>query len=521
MATAHWIAELLIDGRWHRWAAAALTITAADEPLGYVQVRAGLVSDVQAAQGDEVSLSVVDASVDWPTLADALERTDTRLRLWVEGTDYAAATVYSRGLSVGATYGPDRCSWDVQEDQLRRGLLLPDPQAQATAETWPILSSPYFLLEDQEGMFYPIIFGMPGYVQGRSTPYPVVPVPLVQWRNTNADPANNFLGISDRALPSTVSQVFVQNVAAGDTAWQDVTTATDGLGRKIGVADFTNDNTQWPGSSEEKKTFYVGFEESTGGGGGKYRGAHEVIMFLLRTWGAETDVDWARMQELEFLDAYKVDTWINAETRAWDWIEAVLVPQLPVVVRHSTVGRYLERDRYFATAQDAQGSLDAQRGQWERRSDITWADVDIANEIVADFRFQRTNVATARRAITAESSQIGRTFGTVDDRILGHPLCLASQARYGRRPADPIKIGWTWDEATVFLVLQDIAERRALPYREVTGWVRDGDDLRTGDVRLLTDSTVALADQVAIVAEPPLRTKGGAFVSWRLPYAMG
>lgn len=512
MARRYWIVELDVDGNTLRWSTRRLEIATADGDI--IVCAPGLSQEPQLSQGEEVSVQIVDPSQDWTQRPERIELSPSRLLLWRQGTVYERADVYSYGYAAAPTYGPrGRLSWDIRTDDSDDGLQMPDILAVVDESTWPITTSlVHQVPEYSEGVHYPIIMGYPGYVPGRATPYVVVPVPIAQFRAASL--GTTYYAVGDRPLPVVGSDVYVENVESDLRGWLTAAVATDLLGRSITVVPA---GTTIPGSVTERTSIYAGF--SAAEGGGLYRGAHDVIIWLLQTWGGSSSIDWDRMREAEYLNRYQVDTWINAPTRPWEWLEATLLRHLPVTIQRSAKGRYLERDRYTASAADALGSLDTARSEWTRDSDISWADIEVANEFTAEFRVQRTGVATARRVLTSRTENVGqRVYGTGDERVSADSRCVLSQSRYGLRQSSPIKLGWTWDSATAVAVLQDEASKRALPWREVSGWVRDGADMRTGDVYLLTDESIGLLDTVAIVSEPPVIARGGAVVRFRLPW---
>ena len=512
--TRHWVLCLEVDGATIYWSDATTEITTTTGTIG---VRAGLADDLQAALGDVVALSILDPEYDWPALAEHLERSAATVYLWEEGTTLTDEDIVVRGNAYRIRAGTRYEALDLEvrrSDRLELQLQIPDVLARVDEETWASAQIP----DDQLGHYYPVVMGYPGYVQGRATPFPVVPVTLARYTGT----ANtSYYVVGDRALEGVdvagSASVRVENPQTATGGSEDLIARLDDdlLGRTVTYC--LAGATTFPGGASEKKAFYAGYSpDSPYGVGGLYRGAWDVIDWILRTWASDTDIDWGRMRNLEDLNIYQVDDYINAPTKPWDWIDAVLVRHLPVEIRESPRGRYLERVRYTAGAREALGTLDADRGDWERRSKVEGADIQIANEFVADFRRNRNGTWLARRVLTSEDGVIGRTYGT-DERVLGNPLCWRSASIYGIRQAAPLEIGWTWDDNTVRRILEDNAADRALPYRTVRGYVPDGGDIRTGDVYLLTDTAAGLTDQVAICMEPPLITRAGATVLWRLP----
>jgi hypothetical protein len=289
----------------------------------------------------------------------------------------------------------------------------------------------------------------------------------------------------------------------------------DLLGRPVVVTDFVTTIAVLPALAADSKKMYAGFHADYGGG--LYRGAYDVIVWLLRTWAGDTRIDWDRMPQAASLNDYQVDTWINAPTRPWEWISGVLLPYLPARIRDGGRGRYLELVRVRATESDAIGDLSADRGDCERIGPVqTVQDGDLVNELAVDYQRLYSGSYIARRVLSSQSSQLSRTYGLTDTRVLGSSICALSQSRYGLRVGDPLQLQWCWDSSTALRVLEQRIWRSALPTRRVTYRVPH-DDLRSGDVVTLTDSDVSISSVPAIVDEEPLRGPGGVTVRLRLP----
>ena len=99
MITSWWLLDVTIDGRVYRYSQEHLEInTEAGDTVTYWS---GLV-DLELAIGDEdVTVSILDPDVDWPTLAAALEGGACIIRRWTEGTTRDQAVVYTSGLAIG------------------------------------------------------------------------------------------------------------------------------------------------------------------------------------------------------------------------------------------------------------------------------------------------------------------------------------------------------------------------------------------------------------------------------------
>lgn len=512
MATRRWLVELHLEGRILRYSDEDVQVTESDG--GTLEYLAGIDRNLSIAQGDDVDLDIVDETIDWSELAPLLDRARLRILRWTDGTDYEAATLYHDGRIISIGYGAVADPLELGSSELVVGdLPCPDPTAIVDSTTWPITTSPaHTVPEDQEGQYYPIVFGYPGHVQGSTVPRPVVPVPLAQFRA--ASMSTSYVVVSDRPIAAT--QVHLANTTAGTSGWQTVSEVSDLTGRKVAVVDHSTTFATLPGDASDKKGLYAGFHTTYGGG--NERGAYDVIVRLLRDYALDP-VDYARLANVaDLLNAYYVDTWINSPVDVWTWITDTLVPYLPVVPRRSTRGRYLARLRYYADPTDAVAVLSADRYECERRSSISQTSTERVNEITVEYRQLYSGPFLNRRILTASTAQLTRTYGGTDERVIGHPLCALSQARYGLLRGKPYQITWTWHDQTIVRVQQLIAERVTLPSRTVRYHVpHDVRELEEGDVILLTDSEVSLSEQVAIVAEPPVIDEAGAVVAFRLP----
>ena len=134
------------------------------------------------------------------------------------------------------------------------------------------------------------------------------------------------------------------------------------------------------------------------------------------------------------------------------------------------------------------------------------------NEIVVDYGIY--DVGAVYRVIA--SAAVGGPRGD-DERYVANTACALSQSRYGVVSAGCSSSPGTWDRPTAVAVAHTLAERLALRSRLVSAFVPDGRGLDTGDVVLVTDDEVGLADEVAIVVEPPVVRRTGADVTFRLP----
>jgi hypothetical protein len=516
VADRFWILEVEIFGRPYRWSTVERVITTAGGEE--IDIDGGLVDEPDASPDDEVvDLLWLDPSLDLTLISEHLEAAPATLYRWTEGQPWERRQAYVVGLLREVEHGTPREPIDATlRSTTRLDLPICDAQARVDASTWPVAAF-HQLPDSQVGLYYPRVFGVPGHRPGQS-PQAVMPVPVAEYKATA--PQQGLLVVADRVIPAT--QVWTYNEELGTEGYQLTSIATDDLGRPVMGADFSNTPGVRPTSLTESMPIWAGFSVSFGGG--TERNAYDVIVALLQE-RARSPVDWDRLAQVEgVLSGYLVDTWItDPDERPWDWLP-LLLQDLPVEVRWSTVGRYLERQRWWATADEAIARLSVDRGDLERRGRLKFSEDEIANELVVRYGQLRTDGWQGQVVISGQAERLpDHPELSADARIEANPLCAISQSRYQDIFQETINVGWTWDEGTARKVALERIERRALPRREGVYWVADGDQdgLQAADVILVDDDEMGMEAQVAIVAgEPVPDASGGAVVTLRLPPAL-
>lgn len=510
-----WLVELELDGRWYRWSTEAITVeTAAGDVLEYSPGLAPL----ELAQGDEeTAVEIVDPTVDWPAVAVFAEGARTQVLRWLEGTVYETAEVYAVGRAAELEYGAPEESvvWSVRTDALMLGRQLPDALARVDASTWPITAL-YTTPQNSAGSVYPIVFGYPGD-DGAAVPQAVMPVVQAQW---GASEALSYIVVCEDP-DATVTSLRLRDEQTSATDDEPCSVVADLLGRRVKVAEA---GTVTAGAVDTTIKLYVGFKASNGGG--PVRSAYDVLVYLLRRFASDTQIDWAKLAEIEdVIGPYQVDTWINEVVESpWDWLEDVLLPDLPVRVATSTRGRYLVPLVYRTDPQRVVRILSVDDEEAVRESPVktSWGAV---NEFVAYYRRLSTGTWKSRVVLTSSADRLPSLpalsspaeSATEPVTVIGSGLCLSSQSRYGVRQGEAMEIDWTWDAATVARVLGWQAERDALPARTVTYLVEEGDRIREGDQVEVTDTEVGIDEEIGIVAEPPFVSDDGVRIALRFP----
>lgn len=503
-----WLLDLEVGGRVHRYATEAVDVTTASgstvrylEGLSAPGLTFGSVAGV-----DDASVAVeVLGEVDWAeAVADGhtLDRCPCTLRRWFPGRTLERARIVLRGVSSAPVYGAqgEPLSVSIVRSMRDQTRTIPPSQGVVDDSTWPVTGGGYVSPDRAQGAAYPLVIGAPGGTED-ATPIPCVPVPQVEHPATVGDGVLAWVG-------GHASQVRVRY--DGDTpasSTETVTATADLLGRVVQTSPTAGSN------FDDQGAYYVGFRDDTTFGGGLLyrgellRGAGSVIEWVLLEH-FDGQVDRARMSAARpFLDAFKVDTYINAPVVAWDWLAREILPYLPVELREGPDGVYPAVLRYDLTVRDAVVHLDATdgTGNVSRSSSVALVGEPV-NELTIDYRpgGESGSRWLARRVLTARSGRPSGVDGspTTDTRVLVHPLCAASQARYGLRPRR-LQLSSVWDTTTALQIGRHILDRDALPRRAVqyTGGVWLEEAIEIGQAVTVTDPDLHLTGAVAMVAD--------------------
>lgn len=507
-----WLLDLEVGGHVHRYSTRRVVVETVDgDELLYEE---GL-ADPAVGWGDvagtgEASVGVeLQTDVDWSLSVahgHALDQCPASLWRWRPGEVRERARLVLRGLTSAPVYGAQHepMAVSIRRAPREQSSTLPPVQAVVDLTTWPTVGVPAYAIPDASlGAAYPLVIGCPGDDDGAIRA--VVPVPLAGFR---ADPLVSrvvWLGGDAASVSVQVVQGDVET-----TATETVVPTSDLLGRRIEVAPVV--------VADSGGQFRIGFGAATGGGirwrGELLRGAGDVIAWAL-TEHYSGRVDLGRLAAARSaLNLYKIDTWINAPTVVWDWLQAEVLSLLPVELRESAEGIYPALLRWDLTERDAVAHLEAPRV--EREGAIGLDAVSIANEITVEYRpladsgarWLGRHVLTSTAAIGSASSASGgvrvvrdSSLLATDVRVQGHPACTKSQRRYGLRPLR-IQAEAVWDTATAVRIASDAAARLALPRRTaryVGGHHLEA--LEVGQAVTLTDAELHLDRIVCLVVD--------------------
>lgn len=428
------------------------------------------------------------------------------------------------------------------------------------------------LTPEDIGLAYPIVFGYPGRTRGLSDPayegsiavhvsrdvgaqlgtgYEG-PYAVIAGHRVNADTVYAFTesvsnetwnyhiplssGVTDNgfsvehwtdALGNTVAVIVghaTGDTGGGPTTVNGVTISTLGanvLPNDLGDSSYRTSDDGNGGTMYVP--LYIGWYDRTrtdeGGGmvgedGAVVRGAGDVLTYLLRQTGLPVDAGRCAAAA-SLLNGFKIDCAIDSRTKVWEWLQANLLPLLPVSITTGAAGLYPVCWRFDATASDAKFRLDADADPTIVRASRVKVDSSkVANRFRLNFCVnRRTNNALQWRGLDA-------SYSSSNASVRGSYICGVSQARYrtardsGIRD-DEMTTSIIWDVATADAILDVRARAYALARRTVD-YVISGEEydaLEVGDIVTLTHAEIGADDTVCLVRELQVDASGLVGVS--------
>lgn len=535
-----WLLDLTIAGHVFRYATQpARVVTAAGATVLYAPGLAPLdIGSSRILGAYTVTIKIDGARADWAKLAARGIGFDNRaatVRLWFPGQALEAARVYASGVTSRARWGAfgDALTLTLTDDPSRGALTLPDGQAAATSETWPVRAG-YVLPEPVIGQPYPVVIGYPGdHPKPGATDIaePAVKAVYVEREDPYSAGTGERYVIAFGDIDAAKVQLYDYELITGDFSAAQPATAesADALGRRVTHIEHALLN------MPETGEIWVGFRNAASWGGGLLspysgevlRGAGEVLRYFF-DYFSDAQIDHGRMIAAGAdLDRYKIDAAILEPANVVNWITDNILGWLQVIGVNGASGFYFAPLRWDATGLDAVAHLSADNRQIARDGEIRLWGEPIYNSFRVQYRPVRGGETYASNrtlssidgalidAVTAganlppfATSLPWQATSERDSRIWGSALCRASQAQFGVREL-AITLNACWDDSTAALILQGLAARYAWPKREAsyTGGIELA-SIEPGDVVTVTDSEVSLSAAPAIVIERETRTSG-------------
>lgn len=467
--------------------------------------------DLFADSGDVLSLAITAVlPCDVPTLVsqgfDLLQAT-AELSSWAEGTAYEDRRVLLRGRFTDPSYGwkEDPISVSIQSEFFEDRGLIPPAQQVVSETSWPLTA------EGAIGLSYPVVFGVqPGNDAAGDTS--MSPAYLV---------VTSALGPGDETLLVCGHQINATTVRVSsntDTQDMGVSTMKDGLGRTVTIIGGTGIGLA-PLAFADDDDFFVNLKD---GGGlpvntrdAPISGAGDLIEYLLTQ--TTLTLDTGRISAAKpYLNRFKITGCITEGVTPFDYITSNLSPILPMSIVNGPWGLYMIPWRYDATLKDVVERIDADVDpSVELNGPVQYegAIKDIVNEFKLRYALRaRTGIMRGVASMGANRLKYedGSVYATAYDPGSAESVyCRASQLRYGKRE-DEQETTVVYDDATAGLIVSWWARAKAFPTRVIT--YRVGNDkawLERGDVVSITDSRLALSEQIAIVGGMTFIEDGG------------
>ena len=488
------------------------------------------------------------------------------LSRWVEGTTLEARRVLIDGQLTDPEYGAadEPIAFSVERAPWQDSSVVPAPGLAVLASNWDpamIGSIP----GSGRGLSYPIVIGHPGkvstsvYSSGRVTGSQGVYVDQATVGRTGSNFSDLTILLAGHHVG--VASVFLNTNTANQTDGRryHVVNGFDRAGNPIAFCpwwfrkpaaadDFVWDATYsgaytWGGVPSATVTGAIGdagaassLQAATGktpsgayvawsdldtpsaGGlpgidGKPMRAAGDVLEWLLTRSGIPVDLGRFNAAR-DLLAGFRLDFTIDAQVTPWEFIQANILPILPVSIVAGPNGLYPIVWRYDAVAADAVARLDTSSDPTiERASVVNYDRSGVSNDFSLNYAL---SVRTGNYAGTLRYAADGITGATPSY------FCTLSARRYLRPDGSPldsaevIESPVIYEDATAHAVLQWMTRARALARRRVTyiapeseyGW------MERGQVVTLTDADLHMSDQVALLES--VTTDGSGVVRFGL-----
>lgn len=509
-AEGFWLLDIEAGGQVLRFSTEPLEIL--DESGATLVYREGL-QDLTAGRSSDgstdfsVPVSIVSAEA-WDALVGGfvqIERARATIRRWFDGFTFERAQPLIDGFVSGFSYGEvdESVNFSVVRRIRNFSRLIPSPGMVVDEDTWPVRGG-FETDERVLGVTYPIVFGTPGNIDG--TIVAATPALLVEWRNA---PQTNrrMLIAGHRVAAAQVTLFDYTDEAAPESLVVSVLHEEDLVGRVCAVVD--PDSGGGLTNVELGRVYYVGWNEpGLVRGQDAILGAGDLIEWILETW-TDQRIDRARFAEVrDVLNAYRIDTHLVGEwTDPPEFLNAEVLPLLPVEPRQGADGLWYKLRRVTATKADSKATLDADTQRVDRASRVTTQSDAVVNEVTIEYAPDRSTGRFRRRIVVGEDDgfrnrdEFDPELDGVDPRFFGSYRAKLSHQLFGRQPIT-IQANAVCDSTTAARIAQDIIDQQAIPRRAVdyTGQT-ELEAFDEGDVVVLNDSSVGLIDVLAEVRD--------------------
>ena len=519
------------------------------EPATFPQdVSEGVSVATSALMPEHISIAEMEAR------GHRLEGSRAELARWVRGSDFGSRRIIAVGEVADPIWGADAepVSFSGESLVYRDVALIPTENQRVSAETWSTVDT---LDPEEEGLYYPMIFGRPGVVstgvnergwitgsQGcwvdRTTSNSsavgsyeedlrlVIAGHAVAadrvYLQTSAD-FERFVvlqGVDSRGQIVSYIDATVNGEASPTSVGDFFPTAPDG-NYSHGLGFYALDPSFQPGPAGNSYStvqgvapVYCGWlnDSGTGGEGGMIgpsgsltRNALEIVEILLGY--TRRPIDHGRFAAIRPLAAgFNLDFCIDAQTQPWPFIRDEILKLLPVSIVISFDGKLAPIWwRFDATAADAVAHINAGANPYiQRASGVRVDSSDMKNDFTIKYAY------SIRKQTYYATRRLGAGPYDSDDQNTRVSLaCKISQQRYrygdgtSRISEDKLETTLVYDDATASAILSWRAACYALGRKKISYVVpeRDYGWLKRGSVVTLSDPDLFIKEWVCLVTD--------------------
>lgn len=457
-STAVWLLEINLQGQPFRWASEPVSVVDADGVSR--RYDGGLDIDVELAYellGDSPDLLQVPVELYWPvSVADLVARgydlsaATGELSLWAKDTTYESRQIFLTASVHAPEYGRDDepISFSLRQTPIDETSTVLDPADALTVTSTSVLDP------GADGRQVPLVFGAPG--RGETPGSPMI-------MGYDVGLAVSFVS----QQPSAAGSIISYNITQSTT----YTVTAETLSGRL-FADLSGE-TPIPVSGDE---LWACFSLPLGIGdpletGQPLTGAGSLLLYLCQKLSTPLDRQ-AFVDAAPYLNAYKVDGYIDTEVEAWSWMQENLLPILPISMAYGARGLYPIVWRSTATTSDAVCTL-TDGLTCNTEGPIKYESKQIINECTVKY-FMRADTQQYLKRVT-----VGATLDEADGT---QAIAAASRARYGRRQS-VLETSIVYDTGTAYRIASDRIRLNGLRRRSVSVSVRwDYAFLKRGDV---------------------------------------
>lgn len=522
-----WLLSIEYAGRLWRWSSEPIALTDAS---GDVQQFDGGLEGLEVEQvlpsfGESPDMLSASLDLMWPSdvallvsQGHDLSAATGELALHVRGQSFDDRHVLIDGVISQPQYGDkdEPVSLTLEEHPFDDGALIPAATAAISDETgrdgW-----------ENDGDLYPLPFGgVSEYTTALGGTKNLRQSPAILADATAGTHIDDLI-VAGHHVPSTTTQVTIATNV--DDTWYaapaTLTATTDSLGQPITIATMTSVHTTEHAKFREQSEYWVRWTHGESlpddVSSTPITGAGSLITWMLRRSSLRFDhAAWSAATTA--LNEYQVHGYINEQVTPWQWVEENLLELLPLTIHTGSNGLYPVVWRHDATTADAIEHITA--GAGIVRAGVVEYDklpTDTYQHMQLDWAYDDGDGEHRRTTIIRPADQTTRAKNEM------HSVhTQTSASRYSNTNMLQVSSDVVYDAATATRVLSWWALAKGFTHRLVKyevpqhfAW------LRIGDVVTITDASVHIDSEVALVRSVSRTDRGRMLIGLQLVEDVG